>query len=579
MALLLALRIEEFALVRSIELEFGPGLNVLTGETGAGKSIVIDAVAAVLGGRTSAEDVRAGSDQAVIEAAFDLSSRPWAAQILEQYGFDGADDTVVLTREIARMGRSRCRINGRLVNLSQLAEVGRALVDIHGQHDHQSLLAPARQLELLDEMGGSPLAALRADVERLAHEREELLAQRRRLESAERERAQREELLRYHVEEIDAAALAPQEEEELLAERQRLAHAERIARAVQEAYAALYGGDGVDQASANALLGLAHQRIQEAAELDGALLAAAEVLESALAATADAALDLRRYLERLEPDPERLAAVEERLALIARLKRKYGESVAAILAYRQRAAQELEELESAAERIAQLSQQLSRVEEQLAEAALRLSRARRETAGAIAGKVAQRLSRLQMPQARFEVAFSREPDPDGLMIDGERVRVGARGMDTVEFLFSANAGEAPRPLARIASGGEMSRVMLAIKGTLAEIDPVGTLIFDEVDAGLGGRAAESVGEALTELARSRQVLVVTHLPQIAALADRHFAVEKLEEGGRTTVSVRALAGEERVREIARMLDGKGTATGFEHARALLALAHKGKTAS
>lgn len=572
------LRIRDFALAGDIEIEFGPGLNVLTGETGAGKSIIVDAVAALLGGRARGGDVKEGEDRALLEAVF--VPGPHVQPLLEELGLepDEGEDALIVAREIASTGRSRCRVNGRLATVQNLAQIGRLLVDIHGQHDSESLAQAARHIDLLDALGGEPLEALRREVSRLAAERSRLRSEIARLKEGERERARREDLLRYQIEEIRAARLTPGEDQELEAERARLAHAERLAQGVAEAYAALYEGGGVS-ASAVDLAGGALQRLEGLTAYDEELAGLVRGLEQALIAMQEAARDLRRYQERLVADPERLSQVEARLEQIARLKAKYGSTVEEILAFAQEAQRELDAVVNSSASLAQLEKELAGIEQELAEKALELSAARREVAREAAAEIGRRLALLNMPHARFEVAFSVEEDPEGIECGGRRLAVSRKGIDRVEFLFSANPGESLKPLARIASGGEMSRVALAIKTVMAWADPVPTLVFDEVDAGIGGETAERVADALVQLAASRQVLVVTHLAQIAARADRHLNVVKSSDGLRTTVSVRPLDGEERVWEIARMLDGQATATSFDHARALLDMARRAKTAS
>lgn len=576
--MLVELRIRDFALIDECEIELGPGLNVLTGETGAGKSIIIDGVAAIVGGRVYADEVRQGAEAALIEAAFDVQRAPRVRQEVEAMGMP-EDELLIVTREIAKEGRSKCRINGRLANRTHLAQIGEDLVDIHGQHDHQSLLVAVRHVDLLDSLAGDEAQALRREVEALVERRSAIQAELVRLQGMDRDRAQREDLLRYQIAEIEEAQLEEGEEEHLNAERLRLAHAERIAAGVMGAYEALYGSQHGETPGAHGALSTALERLQEAVSFDEGLQDALTAVEGALAVVQDVALDLRRYGDGVEADPGRLDEVTQRLEVIARLKRKYGDSVADILRFKREAEEELARLEGSDQHVDALGEQLQHVEKSLAEKALQLSQVRRETAAKVEGAIAERLSKLQMPQARFVVSMRRRPSDDGVFVEGERVHVDRRGIDDVEFLFSANPGQEVRPLARIASGGEMSRVMLAIKGTLAEIDPVGTLIFDEVDTGLGGRAAESVADALAELASSHQVLVVTHLAQIAARADRHIAVSKVSSDDDTKVQVRVLEGEERVRELARMLDGKETLTGLEHARTLLQMARKGKAAS
>lgn len=577
--MLLALHIQDFALAGRVEIEFGPGLNVLTGETGAGKSIIIDAVSALIGGRVGADHVRQGRERAILEGAF-LATAPAVQErlaALDVQAGDG-DDTVILVREISAAGRSKCRINGRLANVSALAEIGKVLVDIHGQHDHQSLFHPSSHLDLLDALGGEAILGLREQVSRLVEERDGLLQEIERLREGERERARLEDLLTYQIQEIAAAQLSPGEDAELEAERARLAHVERIVDGVRQSYGEVYEG-GPGARSAVDLAGSALERLQGLVEYDPQLAPLVEALEQAVVSMQEVAHDLRRYLGQLAADPERLSQVESRLEEINRLKRKYGATVEEILAFAQDAQAELDALTSSEERLLELERRLASVEKELSQAAQSLSKARRKAAAGIEASVSERLRALAMPHARFEVAFSVQEDPQGVEIDGRRLFVGRRGVDRVEFLFSANPGEEPRPLAKIASGGEMSRVALAIKATLAAVDPAATLIFDEVDAGIGGETAERVADALVELARTHQVLVVTHLAQIAARADRHLAVSKDAEGDRTTVSVRQLEGEERVWEIARMLDGRSTPTSFDHAKALLAMAQQAKTAS
>ena len=576
--MLQVLKIRDFALAGDVEIEFGPGLNVLTGETGAGKSIIVDAVSAVLGGRAGAGDVKEGEERAILEAAFSPSSH--VLEILAELDLvpDDADEALILVREISAAGRSKCRVNGRLATVAALAQIGRALVDIHGQHESASLFHAARHIDFLDALGGPGLAPLREEVSRLAKERTDLLAEIAHLKESERERARREDLLRYQIDEIRAARLSPGEEEELEAERARLSHAERLAQGAAEAYAALYEGDGRG-ASAVDLAGEALRRLQGLAAYDEGLLPLIRSLEQGLVAIQEAARDLKRYQERLVADPGRLGEVEERLHRIGRLKAKYGATLEEVLAFAAAAERELATLESSAELLVQLERRLGRLDEALAQKALELSRARREVAARVSAEIASRLAALNMPRARFEVAFSVDEDPEGIDCGERRLAVTRKGIDRVEFLFSANPGESPKPLARIASGGEMSRVALAIKAAMAEADPVETLVFDEVDAGIGGETAERVADALVQLAKKRQVLVVTHLAQIAARADRHMAVVKEVKGERTTVAVRPLSGEERVWEIARMLDGQATRTSFEHAKALLDMARQTKTAS
>ncbi len=571
------LHIEDFALARLVDVEFAPGFNVLTGETGAGKSILIDAVQAAIGGRVSAGDVRQGSERARIEASFSLSPGMIDSEALDAFAIEG-DDTLILSREIPTEGRNKCRINGRLANASQLAEVGGRLVEVHGQHDAHALVAVARHIDLLDALGGEKLRQLRETVAGNVARRRSILAEIERLEEGERDRARREDLLAYQIDEIAAARLELGEDAALEAERGRLAHAERLAHGAREVYSALYEGDG-GHLSALDLIGAASDRLMSISEYDSSLVPLLEELQSAMASLQEVAREIRRYGEDVTYDPERLAEVEERLELISRLKRKYGDGIDEILEFAASAQRELDEVTSASDRIKALKAELKTLDDALRQQVSDLSLLRQKTAQQVSGMVEARLRYLQMPDAQFQVSITRREDPEGIEIGGDMVRLGSFGIDHVEFLFSANRGESPRPLAKIASGGEMSRVMLAIKAALAEVERTPTLIFDEVDAGIGGETAQRVGDTLAELARGRQVLVVTHLAQIAAKADQHFVVEKSSDGDRTTVNVRLVEGEERVRELARMLDGKATDASFKHAKALLELAAEGKSSS
>ncbi len=538
--MLLALHIQDFALAGRVEIEFGPGLNVLTGETGAGKSIIIDAVSALIGGRVGAGHVRQGRERAILEGAF-LATAPAVQErlaALDVQAGDG-DDTVILVREISAAGRSKCRINGRLANVSRAGGDRES----PGRHPRAArppvalspLLPPRppRRPRRRRDLG------LREQVSRLVEERDGLLQEIERLREGERERARLEDLLTYQIQEIAAAQLSPGEDAELEAERARLAHVERIVDGVRQSYGEVYEG-GPGARSAVDLAGSALERLQGLVEYDPQLAPLVEALEQAVVSMQEVAHDLRRYLGQLAADPERLSQVESRLEEINRLKRKYGATVEEILAFAQDAQAELDALTSSEERLLELERRLASVEKELSQAAQSLSKARRKAAAGIEASVSERLRALAMPHARFEVAFSVQEDPQGVEIDGRRLFVGRRGVDRVEFLFSANPGEEPGPWPRSHRAAKCTRVALAIKATLAAVDPAATLIFDEVDAGIGGETADRVADALVELARTHQVLVVTHLAQIAARADRHLAVSK-DSGRRPDHGLRAAA--------------------------------------
>jgi len=559
------LRIQDLAVVASAALEFGPGLNVLTGETGAGKSMIVDALAAALGARVTSDLIRTGAGSASVEARFDIDADGPAGRWLREAGLDA--DELIVSREIAAEGRSRAWINGRPATVGMLRELGDLIVEVAGQHEGQRLLRPSVHLELLDAFGGSPLAALRAEVAEGVHRRAALLGELRVLTEGERERARQIDVLGYQVQEIDAARLQADDEGDLQTRHTRLTNADRLSTAALTAYAALYEADGQ---AATDRVGQAKSALRDAAVLDPALSGAFQRIDGLAAELADVAHGLAQYAETLEARPDELGAVEDRLELIRGLKRKYGASVEGILAYRQQASETLTRFEASDARGPEIAAALADLDRALAERCGRLTHMRREAAARLESEVERTLRALEMGRTRIIASFAADPDEGGLLIEQTRVAVGLAGVDRVELLLAPNPGEAPRPLARIASGGELSRVMLALRHALAEAGGVPVLICDEVDAGVGSRTAGAVGQLLASVARTRQVLCVTHLPQIASLADRHFWVTKETHGGRTRVRVRPLAADERVEEIARMLGGRQpTPIAREHAEELL----------
>ena len=563
--MLTELRIQDLAVVASAALEFGPGLNVLTGETGAGKSMIVDALAAALGARVTSDLIRTGAGSASVEARFDIDADGPAGRWLREAGLDANE--LVVSREIAAEGRSRAWINGRPATVGMLRELGDLIVEVAGQHEGQRLLRPSVHLELLDAFGGSPLAALRAEVAEGVHRRAALLSELRVLTEGERERARQIDVLRYQVQEIDAARLQADDEGDLQVRHARLTNADRLSTAALTAYAALYEADGQ---AATDRVGQAKSALRDAAVLDPALSGAFQRIDGLAAELADVAHGLAQYAETLEARPDELGAVEDRLELIRGLKRKYGASVEGILAYRQQASETLTRFEASDARGPEIAAALADLDRALAERCGRLTHMRREAAARLESEVERTLRALEMGRTRIIASFAADPDEGGLLIEQTRVAVGPTGVDRVELLLAPNPGEAPRPLARIASGGELSRVMLALRHALAEAGGVPVLICDEVDAGVGSRTAGAVGQLLASVARTRQVLCVTHLPQIASLADRHFWVTKETHGGRTRVRVRPLAADERVEEIARMLGGRQpTPIAREHAEELL----------
>ncbi len=554
----------DFVLLDEVRVEFGPGLNVLTGETGAGKSMLVDALGAVLGQRTPSDVVRTGASCARVVAVFEAASFPQLRPVVDELGLPWEDGALVLVREIG--GRARAYVNGQPTTVGVLRRLGTLLAEIHGQHEGQRLLEPASHRELLDAFGGGALLSLRARAEELFGRWRQLRSELRSLDVGERERAQRVDLLRFQISEIDAVRPRPGELEELAGLRTRLVNAERLRESVAGAYQALYGDEG----AAADRVGRAAVLLRQAAVWDPALEPLVEALESLGAQLSDLSRDLHAAVERAESDPARLEEVESRLAALRALLRKYGDTVEAVLDYRDRAARELEALENADSRRAELEQQVALVEAQLASAVRDLSAARAAAARRLEKAILQHLQDLAMPAARFRVRLDVEEDPDGLPAGGRRLAVAPWGADRVEFLLSTNPGEPPRPLHRVASGGELSRVMLALRTVLARADPPAVMVFDEVDSGVGGRAGHVIGAKLSELSGVCQVLCVTHLPQIAALANHHLAIRKVTERGRTRTVVEVLDPEARVEEIARMLSGPTpTETARRHARELL----------
>jgi len=545
--LLAQLTVRNVVLIERLVLELAPGFNVVTGETGAGKSMVVDALSLVLGGRARPDLVRSGAEEAEVEALFELPAGSRAAAKLEAAGIPSERELVV-RRVVQAEGRSRAYVNGRLCTASQLAEIAADLCDIASQHESVSLTDPATHVEYLDAFG-----RLEADRVRLTEQVDALAEVLRELDAAsaqERGRAEREDFLRWQMREIDELEPRDGEETELEHERARLRHAEKLQAATRRAAERLYEGEG---AICDELARLGAE-LDQAAGIDGSLASLARTVESARAELSDAARALARYAEGVEASPERLAEVEERAFRLQKLWRKHGPATADLLAHRAGLARELASLASASERVAELEAEKGRRASEAGAAARALSRKRRDAAEKLADAIGRELSQLGMGRARVVVDVQPTATAgEALLVDGARLT--RAGIDRVEFLIAPNRGEEPRPLRRIASGGELSRALLALKRVLAEKGPAGTYVFDEVDAGVGGAVAEVIGRSIADIARHRQVVCITHLAQIAALADAHFVVDKGESRGRTHTSVKRLQQAERVEEIARMLGG------------------------
>ena len=548
--------IRNLAIIDELRLRFDAGFNVLTGETGAGKSIILDAVMLILGGRADTSLVRAGCDEAYVEAMFALDGGTKTAvlPILEAQGLEDEDesDAILLTRELRMNGRNICRVNGRAVSLSVLREVAEPLIDIHGQGEHLSLLKPSAHLPVLD-------AYARVDGDRTAVAKEvtALNAIRRELASLrqdERMLAQRMDMLRFQIEEIRAANLQPDEEEELRTERTRLANAEQLAKYALEAGVLLSGVDD-DSASVTELLSQAERALMHLVRLDETKTEMLTTLQGLSSQFSDLAADVADYREQLEFNPQRLNEVEERLEVINRLKRKYGNDIAAILATAVKAEAELDKITHSEERIEALQKEQEQYLRRIGKLALVLSDKRKEAAGRLGTAVERELADLSMVGARFSVEFETEAVADGAYVGQERLKFDQTGFDQVQFLMSANPGEPLKPMAKVASGGETARLMLALKTALAQVDSTPTLIFDEIDQGIGGRVGDVVGRKLWGLSAiaQHQVIVVTHLPQLAGYGDVHFHVSKRVSEGRTATAVSNLDERARIQELAAML--------------------------
>jgi DNA repair protein RecN (Recombination protein N) len=544
--MLTELRVRDFAIIDALDMEFASGLNVLTGETGAGKSIIVDCIALLLGDRAEANMVRAGASAAIVEGAFtcngDGGLRKQIEDILAEHGLESEEpDQITLGREVRSNGRSICRVNGRSASQSVLRELGELLVDVHGQSEHLSLLRVKEHVNLLDRF-----ANLWDVRQRVAEKVGELRAVRKQLDELqrnERERARRVDMLKFQLEEIRSAKLKPNEETELQEEHTRLANAEALAAYAEEAYAVLYESTR-DHPAALDQIAQAMRAIASLERFDKQFEEYHKSLSEANAIVEEVARTLRDYREAIEFNPHRLQKVEDSLELIKKLKRKYGETVELVIVFGEQAETELGQIEHSAEHIEALQQREQQLFKEIVEIAGELSRKRQAASKKLAKGIETELQDLRMSGARFEVCVTpQEPD--------------ATGADHVEFMIAPNVGEGLKPLVKVASGGETARLMLALKATLSHADSTPTLIFDEIDQGIGGRVGTTVGQKLWRLAHAHQVLCITHLPQLACFSDAHFKVEKLEHDGRTSTVVRKLDRKTRLDELAQMLGTTG----------------------
>jgi DNA repair protein RecN (Recombination protein N) len=572
--LLQEIYVKNFALIEEIKLEFDPSFNVLTGETGAGKSIIIDALGLALGGRFSSEMIRTGAESAIVEACFVAKNRPELYVYLESLGIAPEPDwSLTIQREIGVGGKNRCRVNGQLVTVLSLAKIGEFLLDIHGQHEHQSLLFPEKQLELLDCYCGPPCLNLRDSFGKLYKEWLNLDKEYRDLQQNEFDLARKVELLEFQINEITWAKLVLGEDEDLLKERALLGSAEKLSEAASQSYQALH--DNSSGQAALELLANAEKALEQAVIIDAKLEPLLNSLREAACQAEEVSREIRGYQAQIQFDPERLSLIEERLDEISRLKRKYGSNLGEILLFAERCSQELAGISNREERSKQLETELQNLKVKLGEIAAQLSKERRTGGDKLEAAIVEQLKDLNMGNTQFKINLMQTEDENGLPYEGKTVAALNEGADKIEFLVAPNPGESLKPMTKIASGGELSRIMLALKSILAELDEIPTMVFDEIDVGIGGRTAQAVAEKMLLIGQSRQVVCVTHLPQIASLAQCHFYIEKRVAGDRTIVSVHRMSMDERIEELARMLGGaQVTDTTRQHAREMLMLAEK-----
>lgn len=568
------LSIKNLAVVEAVRLSFRKGFHVLTGETGAGKSIIIDALSLIAGGRGSSELVRYGEDKAEIEALFEVPAGHPVWETLTSLGIEsGDDDVLIIRREINAQGKSVSRINGQLVNLTMLKAAGEWLVNIHGQHEHQSLLKAEAHINWLDLFGGPEIGQAKDAYQQAYDEFSSLAKQLEELRDSEKHTLQTQDLYRFQLEEISEAGLKPEEDESLLEEKRKLTSAEKLYQNANDAYEALNGtGKGLDWVRK------ASRCLQDIASYDHAVLQPlTEQVQSAFYQLEDAAFQLRDYRDQIEFNPSRIDQIEQRLDLIASLRRKYGDSVADILAYFQTIQDELESLDHKEEKLQELETRWTIVRGDLAKYATRLSDLRKLAGEKLAGEIERELRSLHMERTQFRVSINRTEDSRGIPIGDSLVKISRSGCDQVEFLIAPNPGEPLRGLGKIASGGELSRIMLAMKSIFAKMDRIPVLIFDEVDTGVSGRAAQAIAEKMALLSSGCQVFSITHLPQVACMADVHFLISKAVEGERTFTRVQDLDEQARAAELARMLGGvEITETTLHHAKEMLALAESQK---
>lgn len=553
------LSVKNFAIISSLQLEFQMGMTVLTGETGAGKSIIIDAMGLLTGGRGSSDYIRQGANKCTLEGLFSMPKSQELKQLLEELGIETEEDSLVIQRDISASGKNVCRVNGRIVNITNLKRIGEYLVDIHGQNEHQELMQSERHIDMLDEFGGKKLLAVKEKYTRAYQEYRALEAKVRKRQKNEKEFAQRMDMLHFQSDEIASAQLVAGEEEQLLEERNKLNNFQKIADALTISYAALNGEDD----SSLDKIGTSMNELASIESLDSEYKTLSDTVQNAYYLLQEASGDLSRLIDGLELDEGRLNEVENRLELIRQMKRKYGDSIETILSYYEEITKELAEADFLEGGTGDLEALLAEKQQAAHQQALVLRKERKRLAKELEQQILTELKELYLERTEFEVRFT------------ELEHLQENGLDGVEFYITTNPGEPLKPLVRVASGGELSRVMLAMKTIFSQTQGITSIVFDEVDTGVSGRVAQAIADKIYQISENSQVLCITHLPQVAAVADEHYFIEKEIVAGRTETSVRILSEKERVNEIARMLAGSEiTKLTIEHAQELLAMAKK-----
>jgi len=569
--MLFQLNIKNMALIKELNIEFEEGLNVLTGETGAGKSIIIEAIDLILGGYAASDLIRDGEDSLMVEGLFLLA--PQEKELINNLNLDieivDKEGALLIRREVNKKGRSKCWVNQRLINLSTLQEISTFLVDLHGQHNHQSLLDPSKHIDLMDNLGGDKIIKYRKELSdnyRMWREKSKKLFQ---LLKDKEENLKKIDFLKFQLEEIDKTSLVKGEDKVLEEEEMVLKNAEKIIETMEKANFILYEG-GAEQVSVRDSLNEVSADLGEIASLDRRIEKIRENLKEVGYQFEDIVNEIVKYKDEIDLDSRRLKEIEGRLNLINSLKSKYGSTIEEILEYRQKIYQELEVIDCSEDKLKKLNEEVDSLEDVIAAISNQLSINRRKIADDLQKMVVRELEDLNMKRCQFKVSINNYKDDNGIEIEGKKYKVGPKGVDDIEFMISPNVGEKLRPLARIVSGGEVSRIMLALKSILSEVDQVPTLIFDEIDSGVGARLGEVIAQKLKALSQKRQVICVTHLPQIACRAGKHFYIEKYILNNQTGIRLKEMEGEERVKEIARMLDGSqmGEIT-IQHAQKML----------